>query len=200
MSMFSAETRILNAARDLFFEHGFSGVSTDMLAREAAVSKATIYRHFTNMTDILRRLTELETAKISGSDQPRIETRDDLQNALTQFGMRLLTFLNSSDTIEFSRVIHEEARKDPDMGQAFFLAAYGKTNNALARIIQEAADNGLLLLTETPQDIAEDLMALFTGSGMKRAMLGVCDIPYDRMDRNVDRAVHTIMTVYGAQG
>lgn len=197
MSMVSAELRILNAARDLFFEHGFADVSTDMLAREAAVSKATIYRYFENMTDILRRLTELETAKISGTDQPKIETRDDLQDALTQFGLRLLNFLNLSDTIEFGRVIHEEARKNPDMGQAFFLAAYGKTHDSLTRIIQEAADNGLLALTATPQEISEDLMALFTGSGMKRAMLGVCNVPYDCIDRNVERAVHTIMTVYG---
>jgi TetR/AcrR family transcriptional regulator, mexJK operon transcriptional repressor len=199
MCMVSAEVRILNAARDLFFQHGFSDVSTDMLAREAAVSKATIYRYFENMTDILRRLTEVETAKISGTDQPKIETREDLQDALTQFGMRLLNFLNQSDTIEFGRLIHEEARKNPDMGQAFFLTAYGKTHDALTRIIQEAADNGLLTLTATPRDIAEDLMALFTGSGMKRAMLGVCDKPYDGLDCNVDRAVHTIMTVYATK-
>ncbi|WP_341233675.1 TetR/AcrR family transcriptional regulator [uncultured Sulfitobacter sp.] len=198
--MVSAEVRILNAARDLFFQHGFSDVSTDMLAREAAVSKATIYRYFENMTDILRRLTEVETAKISGADQPKIETRECLKIELTQFGLRLLNFLNLSDTIEFGRLIHEEARKNPDMGQAFFLTAYGKTHEALTRIIQEAADNGLLTLSATSQDIAEDLMALFTGCGMTRAMLGICDVPFDCLDRNVDRAVHTIMTVYATKG
>ncbi|SFT03348.1 transcriptional regulator, TetR family [Sulfitobacter marinus] len=197
--MISAEMRILTAARRLFFERGFSDVSTDLLAREAAVSKATIYRHFENMTDILRRLTELETAGISGTEQPKVETRAELEVALTQFGLRLLNFLNASDTIEFGRVIHEEARKNPDMGQAFFLAAYGKTHETLVRIVQEAADNSLLTLTATPQEISEDLMALFTGSGMKRAMLCVCDAPYDGIDRNVERAVHTIMAVYGTK-
>lgn len=196
MNKSSAETRILDAARALFFEHGFAKVSTDLLAREAAVSKATIYRHFANMTEILRRLTEIETAKISGSDLPQIETYADLQHALTAFGVRLLTFLNLTDTVEFGRVIHEEARQNPDMGQAFFEAAHGSTHNSLRQMFANAKDRKILTLAATPDEIAEDLMALFKGSGMTCAMLGVCDTPYGDIERQVDRAVMTILTVH----
>lgn len=196
MSKPSAETRILDAARHLFFENGFAKVSTDMLAREAAVSKATIYRHFDNMTEILRRLTEMETAKVSGSDLPPIETRADLEKALTDFGHRLLSFLNQRDTIEFGRVIHEEARQNPDMGEAFFSAAFGTTQRNLSRIFAEAGSFGIVTLTATSDEIAEDMMSLFKGSGITGAMLGVCDVPYDDIDRKVERSVRTIMKVY----
>jgi len=193
----SAEMRILTAARALFFEHGFAKVSTDLLAREAAVSKATIYRHFDNMTEILRRLTEIETAKISGAQMPVIETRADLERALTEFGVRLLTFLNASDTVEFGRVIHEEARQNPDMGQAFFSAAFTKTHRTVAQMFAHAGERQIITLLATPDEIAEDLIALFKGSGMTCAMLCICNVPYTDIDRKVQRAVQTILKVYG---
>ncbi len=197
MDRLSAETRILVAARTLFFEHGFAKVSTDMLAREASVSKATIYRHFENMTEILRRLIEIEISKISGARMPTIETRADLEQALTEFGIRLLTFLNQSDTVEFGRVIHEEARQNVDMGQAFFSVAFDNTHRTVAKMFAHAGEHQIITLSATPDDIAEDLIALFKGSGMTAAMLGVLDVPYGDIEGKVQRAVQTILKVYG---
>ncbi|MEI8618048.1 TetR/AcrR family transcriptional regulator [Pseudoalteromonas sp. B193] len=39
---------VLQAARKIFLTHGFNGATTDMIQREAGVSKSTVYAHFTN--------------------------------------------------------------------------------------------------------------------------------------------------------
>ena len=39
---------IMQAAKALFLEHGFGAVSMDQIARQAGVSKATVYAHFTS--------------------------------------------------------------------------------------------------------------------------------------------------------
>ena len=188
--------RILHTARRLFFEHGFEKVSTDLLAREAAVSKASIYRHFENMADILRCVTEAETVKFRELTPPRTETIPDLRKALMQYGTKLLTFLNAADTLEFSRLMHEEARNNPHMGQTFFDAAYGQTQKDFALMFRSAQSKGVISDATDPMDIAEDLMGLLEGLSWVRVQLGVIKVPFVDIEARVNRAVTTILCMH----
>src|SRR4051794_19596604 len=53
---------VLAAAERAFLAHGFGVVSMDAIAREAAVSKATVYAHFTSKEElfgaVIARLSE----------------------------------------------------------------------------------------------------------------------------------------------
>ncbi len=196
MSKTSSHDRILHAARRLFFEHGFEKVSTDLLAREAAVSKASIYRHFKNMADILRCVTEAEAVKFREVTPPKIETLADLREALTQYSTKLLTFLNAADTMEFSRLMHEEARDNPDIGRTFFDAAYGQTQNDFAKMFTTAQSKGVLSDETDAMDIAEDLMGLLEGLGIVRVQLGVIKVPYVDIEKRTKRAVTTILCMH----
>jgi AcrR family transcriptional regulator len=196
MSKQTPQERIITAARLLFFEHGFEKVSTELLAREAAVSKATIYRHFKNMGDILRCVTETEAEKFREATPPKTETLEELRDALTQYGIKLLTFLNRSDTMEFARVIHEEARGNPDIGRTFFNAAYGRTQGDFAKMFQTAQTHGILSDATDAMDIAEDLIGLLEGLGMVRVQLGVVTTPYRDVDERTNRAVSTILQMH----
>ncbi len=47
-------TRIVDAARELFLEHGYSKVSASEIAQAIGISKKTLYREFETKEDILR--------------------------------------------------------------------------------------------------------------------------------------------------
>lgn len=196
MGKTTSQDRILHAARRLFFEHGFRQVSTDVLAREAAVSKATIYRHFENMADILRCVTEAEALRFREITPPKTETIADLQTALIQYGTKLLTFLNEAETLEFARLMHEGARENPDIGETFFNAAYGQTQNDFAKMFAAAQNRGVLSDLTSPMDIAEDLIGLLEGLGMVRVQLGVIKVPYPDVQERTTRAVNTILKMH----
>ncbi|HST29493.1 MAG TPA: TetR/AcrR family transcriptional regulator [Chthoniobacterales bacterium] len=49
----STRQRIVNAARDHFFSHGFRSVTMDDLANELGISKKTLYAHFPGKFDLL---------------------------------------------------------------------------------------------------------------------------------------------------
>lgn len=196
MGITTSQDRILHAARRLFFEHGFGQVSTDVLAREAAVSKATIYRHFENMADILRCVTEAEALRFREITPPKTETIADLQTALIQYGTKLLTFLNEAETLEFARLMHEGARENPDIGETFFNAAYGQTQNDFAKMFAAAQNRGVLSDLTSPMDIAEDLIGLLEGLGMVRVQLGVIKVPYPDVQERTTRAVNTILKMH----
>ena len=196
MGKTTSQDRILHAARRLFFEHGFGQVSTDVLAREATVSKATIYRHFENMADILRCVTEAEALRFREITPPKTETIADLQTALIQYGTKLLTFLNEAETLEFARLMHEGARENPDIGETFFNAAYGQTQNDFAKMFAAAQNRGVLSDLTSPMDIAEDLIGLLEGLGMVRVQLGVIKVPYPDVQERTTRAVNTILKMH----
>ncbi|MEA2350507.1 MAG: hypothetical protein QOG41_491 [Thermoleophilaceae bacterium] len=63
----SAEQRretILDAALDVFAEHGFNGASIDEIAHAAGVSKALIYEHFPSKRDLHVSLLERHVQEI----------------------------------------------------------------------------------------------------------------------------------------
>lgn len=197
MAKSCAYERIVTAARSLFFANGFEKVTTDHLARAAAVSKATIYRYFDNMPDILRCVTEREVEKFSGPEAARIDTLADLRAALTDFGTNLLEFLNTEDAIEFSRLISEEARSNPIVANTFSDAAHGKTQRDLALLFAQAQKKNVLTSKSPPEQIAEDFIVLAEGLCFLRTQLGLMRKPYPDVTARVSHAVDVIVATYG---
>ena len=58
---------IVEAARNLFIAHGYSGATMEMIAREAGVAVETVYAAFGNKRAILSRLVDVS---IVGDDEP----------------------------------------------------------------------------------------------------------------------------------
>lgn len=52
--MKQTEDKILKAATKLFSEYGYNGVSTKKIAEVAGVNEVTIFRHFTNKSNLLQ--------------------------------------------------------------------------------------------------------------------------------------------------
>lgn len=49
-------TLIIDAARDLFWKYGFRKVSVEDICLKAGISKMTFYRHFSNKTELAKRI------------------------------------------------------------------------------------------------------------------------------------------------
>ena len=59
-----AQTRILQAALDLFADHGVSGTSLQMIADAVGVTKAAVYHKFKTKDEIVIAVAELQLAKL----------------------------------------------------------------------------------------------------------------------------------------
>jgi AcrR family transcriptional regulator len=60
----ASQTRILNAALDLFADHGVSGTSLQMIADAVGVTKAAVYHQFKTKEEIVIAVTEMELANL----------------------------------------------------------------------------------------------------------------------------------------
>src|ERR1700741_4253504 len=96
---------ILAAAKRAFLAAGFGAVSMDAIAREAGVSKATVYAHFAGKEElfvaVIGRECERYFARVSASELAPL----DVRASLTVLGTRFLALVLSSDGIALHRII-----------------------------------------------------------------------------------------------
>ena len=62
--MTDTSDRILDAARDLFYEHGYYATSTRVIAQSAGVNEVTLFRHFGKKEDLLKAIIKMDYSMI----------------------------------------------------------------------------------------------------------------------------------------
>lgn len=96
---------ILRASQGLFARHGLKKVTTDDIAREAHVSKSTIYAHYRNKQDILRAVVTMEMDQLWQRIDAAVEAE---QTARGRLRAHLLTkFDGVRDLINLHQVTRE---------------------------------------------------------------------------------------------
>ncbi len=62
--MTETRDKILDAARELFYEHGYYATSTRVIARDAGVNEVTLFRHFGNKEELLKAIIQVDYGEI----------------------------------------------------------------------------------------------------------------------------------------
>lgn len=175
-----AEERILDAARALFLSDGFSGVSTDQLSRTAGVSKSSIYKYFGDMGGVLSAVVRREGDLFSIGVTSDPATPDAFWRALTTYGTNLLTLLNEAFCIQMDRVMHEEARRHPDLMRRFYDSAYGRGHQEIGDLIAIGKTRGYITKSQSAADLADNLLSMWSGLGCVRSRLGLQEQPREK--------------------
>jgi TetR/AcrR family transcriptional regulator, mexJK operon transcriptional repressor len=171
---------ILAAAKRTFLAAGFGAVSMDTIAREAGVSKATVYAHFAGKEElfgaVIGRECELYFASFSAGElDPR-----DVRASLTALGRRFLELLLSPDSIALYRIILGEVRRFPGLGEVFWRAGPERQRAQIESFLQNAIATGTLAPADT-RLAAEQFVSLVRGDIQLRHVL--------RLESDADRRV-----------
>jgi AcrR family transcriptional regulator len=88
-----SETRdkILDAARELFSEHGYDGVSMRQIAEKIEYSPTAIYVHFTDKEDLFHELSQQDFARLAAEFQ-NTPLPDDSFERIKQIGRSYIAF------------------------------------------------------------------------------------------------------------
>lgn len=167
------ETRILDAARALFFTEGFGAVTTDRLCREASVSKTSLYKYFGDMDGVLAAVVRREGDVFSVGVDGQPETPEAFEAALIAYGANLLRLLNEPFCIQFDRMMHEEARSRPEVARAFYDAAYGRAHRDVTALLTEGRARGFVDPGADPANLADHLISMWEGLAYVRTRLAL---------------------------
>ena len=113
-------SRYLDAALELFLEHGFTGMSMDQLVATTGGSKATLYRYFESKDALFEAIID----DVAGSSVASHDTDDwddlDLEDGLRILGRAVAAGAMSERTTVLLRLALGEYNRFPQLSRTLF--------------------------------------------------------------------------------
>ena len=173
---------ILAAAERAFLAGGFGAVTMDMIAREATVSKATVYAHFISKENLFGAvIAHLSERRYGGFSAEALDPAD-IEASLTTIASRFLDLVLSPEAIALNRIIIGEVTRFPVLGEVFWAAGPERTREQIEVFLRRAAAAGSLRLPD-PRLATEQFITLARGEIHLRSLL--------RLEDPGDPAAHT---------
>jgi len=154
---------LVRAARELFLESGYDGVSLDAVAARAGYSRQTVYNRFGNKEALFRATVEeqwsfFKLEQVFGA--PAFDpSSTDPETLLKQIGELIVRFLHSTDQIMFTRLVISESRRWPAIGEEFYRLGKAPALAALVGKLRQMVDVGQLECTD-PELAARQFLGL----------------------------------------
>ena len=168
-----AET-IRAAAERAFLASGFGAVSMDAIAREASVSKATVYAHFRSKEELFGAVVaDLSERRFHGFSAEALDPAD-IEASLLTIATRFLDLVLSPEAIALNRILIGEVSRFPVLGEVFWAAGPERTRVQVEAFLRRAAAAGTLTAPD-PRLAAEQFVALARGEIHLRSLLRLED-------------------------
>ena len=135
---------ILNAARALFFEQGYSGVSMDGIAALAGVSKLTVYSHFGDKETLFTEAIRAQCQQMMPDDLFQHELRGSLREQLLDIGTAFFSMIGSEAAIATQRMMLNPGTGDDHARRMFWEAGPQCSQQAMAKFLAARVQAGEL--------------------------------------------------------
>jgi TetR/AcrR family transcriptional regulator, mexJK operon transcriptional repressor len=187
---------ILAAAKRSFLAAGFGAVSMDAIAREAGVSKATVYAHFAGKQELFGAVVGRECERYLARFSPGELDPGDVRASLSVLGRRFLELILAPDGIALYRIILGEVTRFPMLGEVFWHAGPERQRLQIEAFLKSATASGKLTLADT-RLAAEQFVSLVRGEIQLRHLLRLeADPDEPGIDAAVEEAVATFMRAF----
>lgn len=135
--------QILDGASRAFLAEGFDGASMGTIAREAGVSKGTLYVYFKSKEELFEAIVEgrcqAEAAHIFNFDD-----KADIADELQRTGEGIATFMCRPGGLSSPRTIIAIAERMPELGRRFYQAGPARGIASLKHYLEVKVAEGVL--------------------------------------------------------
>lgn len=194
---------ILEAATEVFLQHGYLGASMDEVAARAAVSKQTVYKQFQDKKHLFAEIILGTNAR--GVDELMrayatiLDEAADARQAMRDLAQQYLDSLTEPEFLKLRRLVLAEADRFPEISGAWFEGAFHRSLVLLGEALARMAGRGLL------RDLADPTLAAYHFAGLvmykplNQAMFaGTAARPgADELSYIADRAAEAFLAIYG---
>jgi AcrR family transcriptional regulator len=189
--------QVLEGARKVFMADGFEGASVDDIARQAGVSKATLYSYFPDKRLLFMEVANQECARQSQAAIDNIDMSAAPRHVLPQAGRHFLRFLTSKFGQQVFRICVAESDRFPEIGRAFYRSGPERMRAEMVGYFTASIARGELKIDDLTL-AADQFGELCKADIWPRLMFGVISsVTEDDIGRVVDGAVETFLARYG---
>jgi AcrR family transcriptional regulator len=145
----SAKRRqIVEGARSVFLARGFDAASMADIAKEAGVSKGTLYVYFTNKEQLFAEIVKLECATHAEGAFVLDPDDHDVERTLTKLGVGYLNFLCTGEKASSLRIVMGIADRKPEIGKVFYETGPGVGIGRLQTYLDAQVKAGVLAIDD----------------------------------------------------
>jgi TetR/AcrR family transcriptional regulator, mexJK operon transcriptional repressor len=192
--------QVLEGARAVFMRDGFEGASVDEIAREAGVSKATLYSYFPDKRLLFMEVAKSECGRQADAACDRIATFGPPTEVLYDAASRMTRFFISGFGRQVYRMCVAESDRFPELGREFFASGPQVVHEMLVTYLTEAVARGQLVIDDIELAAAQ-FPELCKASLHLPLVLGLrTEFSDEEIDRVIRGAVDVFMARYGAKG
>ncbi len=187
---------IEKAAARVFLRDGYAGASMDTIAREAGVSKATLYSHFDSKEDLFGAIARDRCRQMAVDFAASEAAGFGPDQILRAIGLRFLKMMLTKDMLALYRILASEGARFPALGRAIYASGPGPSCTELADYLAEQTAKGWFTIPDA-QVAADQFYGALLGGIHFRHVLGVEKFAAPRdIEARVDTAVNGFLTVY----
>jgi AcrR family transcriptional regulator len=191
--------QILEGAGRIFSTVGFDAASMSDVARDAQVSKATLYVYFEDKEHLFTAICAERRDRNISELIAVLDVAKPLEAVLTEFGIELLTRLSQPFVMAAHRIVIGVAERMPEVGREFFEAGPRRLALALAKFIDQHVAAGRLKVADSYLAAAQ-FLELVQAAVFRPRLYGAITEPPSReeIDKVVASAVSMFLAAYGA--
>jgi len=189
---------ILEAAGTSFLERGLEDTSMDRVAREAGVSKQTVYSHFQSKEALFEAVIENKCRAYDRGEEPGSGGDDrDPAEVLLAFTRRYLDLALDAQVIAMARQVIAQSVHGSAMAELYEQAGTGRTIARLERLLEAEHDAGRLRIDDAATAAADYVHE--TGARFKNELLTQLRdaVPSAERETHAQRRVREFMATHG---
>lgn len=192
--------QILDGARKVFLAHGFEGASMNDIAKEAGVSKGTLYVYFESKERLFSVIVDEERAShVEGIFDFDYGTAE-IEATLLRIAISISTFICQPRIVSAMRAVVGIAERMPELGEHFYERGPCYSRNRLADYLDTRVAAGQLDIPDT-QLAAAQFMEMSHAPLVKPMLFMASKVApsQERIRVVAESAVRVFMAGYGVK-
>lgn len=183
----------LKAARDVFLEYGYEAANMAEIVKRAGGSLSTLYAQFGGKKGLFEAMIDARVTDLTEQMHIELAAHAPLREGLRRIGEAFLFKQLEADSLDVFRLMVSQAKKFPDLAEAFGKRGPEAVRRALAEYLVDRANAGEIKISN-PELAAATFFDLVRSRIQFRALLLPSYQPTEAEVREtVDRAVKVFL-------
>lgn len=191
---------ILEAAARCFLELGLEGASMDAIAREAGVSKLTVYNHFDSKERLFQAVILGKCGEYGATASLLDLSAEPPDKALRIIAYQFMELMMAPEVLAMHRVVIGESARNPEIARLFNEAGPRPMLSQFAELLKSFARKQALKVAN-PDRASDHFFSMLKGQLQMEVMLNLRPAPGKaELKRHVDDCVAVFMRAYAPEG
>ena len=188
--------KILQAAKSIFLKMGYHATNMNQIAKEAGVTKLTVYNHFQDKGNLFICAIEESCEESIRTKQFELTADSDFKQALQLMCQRALSIIYLPEALKLDCLLFELAAEQSPLTQQFFDASHTRMCHVWCDFFEQAITLNFIQ-ADDPLKQTELIVALMLGTRHHKVLLGLDSVPTTvEIEQMIEQAIELFLLKY----